>query len=171
MPHEIWISDLYMPMSQHFNNGFENYTKAQRFSVFALSASLFLISLTQNAFSIDSAGDRQMESVLALLLGWLDITDGQFSWFANPCLIASWLFLYANNLKISTFWSFAALCFSVSFLFYRNILSDEAGHHSLIISHDAGYWLWLSSCGIMFLGNLFFYLKGFRNTVKPQISV
>lgn len=137
-------------------------------TTFSLSALLFVISLTQNAYTTDGPGDNQMDAIIALLAGWYGVFYSQLSWFANPCLIIAWIFLLGNNIKIATFWSFLAFCFSVSFLFYKNIFIDEAEYQSKIISYNIGYWLWLSSCSIMLLGNLLFILLASRD--KKQRS-
>ena len=46
---------------------------------------------------------------------------------------------------------------ALSFLFFSQIISDEAGNYSKITSYKLGYWLWVLSSLIMFAGNFWLY--------------
>ncbi|MFK7049096.1 hypothetical protein FLACOL_01838 [Flavobacterium columnare] len=123
--------------------------------IVSLSLILLLMSLTQNAYYIaemkDSIGSFGLTS---FLLGWFDIFGPGISWLANPLLIISWIVLIFKNSKISLYLSFMAVVFSLSFLFFKEIIVNEAGEKSEIIVYGNGYWLWLSSCVLNFFGNI-----------------
>ncbi|CAM1347999.1 hypothetical protein [Tenacibaculum crassostreae] len=128
--------------------------------VVSISLILFLISLTQNSYFItgmkESVGSF---GLIALLFGWMGIFGAGISWIANPLLLISWRILFTEKWKLSFILSFSALFFSLIFLLFNEIIANEGGSKSSIIAYDTGYWLWLSSCGINFIGNLIFYRK------------
>lgn len=125
-----------------------------------LSIGIYIVALTQKCYcTIASCGD----SIMALIFGAIGAVFGgaALTWVANPLLLASW-FLMKKNLKLSLFFSLTSLLISISFLFFKKVISDEAGNFSQIISYELGYWLWVLSSFVMFLGNLlsyFFYSK------------
>ena len=121
-------------------------------SILLISISVFIFSLTQKCFcTASNCGD----SIVVLLFGFLGITTGgaAITWIANPALLISWIFI-KKDLKKSLIASIVASTFAVSFLFFESVISDEAGHYSKIINYKIGYWLWLSSCLIMLIGNI-----------------
>lgn len=127
--------------------------KVLKISIITLSFSLFFASLTQNAFFV---GENE-ESVgsfglIAFLLGWLNLFGAGISWLANPLLSLSWATLMFGNLKKALIFSALALLFSLSFMLFGDIIANEGGGHKPITDYDIGYYLWLSSCGINFLG-------------------
>lgn len=132
----------------------ENNTKKERTTIFIVSLLLFVISLSQTAFLTDSNGDNEMESILALLIGWMNIFGPGISWLANPLFLFSLLSLMANKLKWSLIFSFLAILFALSFLMFKTILISEAGHRGNITAYGIGYWLWISSFGICFLATI-----------------
>lgn len=75
------------------------------------------------------------------------------TWLANPLLITSWIVVNRNR-RLSFLTSTLAFVLSLSFLFFEEVISDEAGHYSKIISYESGYWLWLSSTVVMAMGNM-----------------
>jgi len=72
---------------------------------------------------------------------------------ANPFLILSWLLLTKSNKKTWVFGSLATV-FAVSFLSFKTIIDDEAGHYNQITNVGLGYWLWLTSCVVTLVGSL-----------------
>lgn len=102
----------------------------------SLSISLLAIALTQKCYcTTGSCGD----SIAALC------------WLANPLLILSWIFI--KNNKLSLIMSVLSTLIAISFLLFDEIIADEAGHYRRIIGYEIGYWLWVSSNGIMLFGN------------------
>lgn len=124
--------------------------------VLILSTLLFLASLTQYAYLTEGGsndgGDRAW---VLFLFGWLGTlsTGAGISWLANPLLIIAWITFYKEK-KIALPLSLGAVVMAASFLFFKTIITDEAGHEHAIISYCAGYWLWLSSCIVCFAGVL-----------------
>lgn len=120
-----------------------------------ISLVLLILSLTQNAFYVtDMKESVGSFGLIAFLLGWLDIFEAGISWLANPLLIISWIVLIFGRSKFSLIISLLAVIFSLSFLFFKDIILNEGTlDHGEIIAYGNGYWLWLSSCVINFLGN------------------
>ena len=138
----------------------ENKNRNLKKLIVSLSATLFLISLTQDTYYISEMKDSVGSfGLISFLLGWLDIFGPGISWLANPLLIISWFVLIYKNPKISLYLSFIAVVFSLSFLLFKDIIENEGGGKSEIIAYGNGYWLWLSSCFLNFFGNLIIYSK------------
>ena len=124
-----------------------------------LSIVLFLASLTQKCYCTTlSCAD----STMVLISGTVGFLFGgaALTWLANPLLVASWF--STKKPLLSLLFSSGALILSISFLFFNNIIVDEAGNYGQIISYRLGYWLWLSSNLVMFIGNVFGYFR-YRN--------
>ncbi|MBI1374301.1 MAG: hypothetical protein GC159_16415 [Phycisphaera sp.] len=116
------------------------------------SVLLFAASLTQDGFLISGENPRAWASCFGLLFfGWIGVLQGVFAWLANPLLISSWLLLKARRTR-SIMCALAALMFALSFLLYKEIVTDEAGGVSSITRYSAGYWLWVASIAIAVLG-------------------
>lgn len=118
---------------------------------------IFGLSLTQNAYTTDFAGGTKTTSRLALLTGWLGIIGFQavcLSWLANPLLIVTWI-LQRNQSKYALYTSILALILMISFLFFKKIMVNEAGHYGNIISYHLGYGLWLTSGILMVIASIF----------------
>ncbi len=124
----------------------------------AISAILLAASLTQTAFTIDKA-DGAWLAILAFLTGWMDLFGAGISWLANPLVVLSWIFLLCRKSKFALLAAFFSVLFALSFLCFRKIMSDEGGNFSKIVTYNAGYWLWLSSCIVSFAGSLILFLK------------
>jgi FtsH-binding integral membrane protein len=117
-----------------------------------LSFSLFGFFLFCKCYCIEN---DCTPSFFALLLGWM----GNISWLANPLLIIAW---YRLSKRKSNTWIFGLLAIlaSLSFLWFNKVLINEAGHYSSITKLEIGYWLWLFSCAITFIGStLIVYLR------------
>lgn len=131
--------------------------KYQKF-IKKLSISVFILALPFNAYYVTgmetSIGSL---SLVALLTGWLATLSASvagISWLANPFLILSWIYI-DKNIRISLATSTAALLFSILFLFADTIVVNENNNCENIISYGAGYYLWLASCCVIFLGSIF----------------
>lgn len=130
---------------------------------FIISIGLFLISLTQDCYCTTN---DCISSLAALIVGGLgfSLSPAGFSWLANLALFISWISV-KKNFKASIISSLIAAVFAVSFLFFHDIVSDEAGNSYVIVSYKLGYGLWLSSTCVMLIGN-FCRLILNRNTVN-----
>jgi hypothetical protein len=82
------------------------------------------------------------KGVWLLLLGWLGALGGMFEWFANPLLLVAWLLIFFRWPKTSLLLGICAMGLATSFLLRARI---KVLDHGPIVSHDAGYWLWIAS--------------------------
>ncbi|MBS1524320.1 MAG: hypothetical protein JST19_01650 [Bacteroidetes bacterium] len=130
------------------------------FIILGISLSIFVFSLSQDTFCIESGCRGQWDGAFIFLFGGLlsFASPAGLSWLANPFIIASWLTIKKNN-KASLVLSLLALLFSISFLFFKKVADDESGDLRQITTYQSGYWLWLSSIAIMAVGNLFLFIK------------
>ena len=96
-----------------------------------------------------------MGSVGFLLLG------AAFMWLANPFFIIGLVLLFRGS-KASKYFSFVAVCFSIGFLFFDQVIVNEAGHYYKLVSLKVGYWVWTSSCFLLFIASLIF-----RKHIEP----
>ncbi|MBT2621969.1 hypothetical protein [Chryseobacterium sp. ISL-6] len=119
--------------------------------VIIVSLAIFIISLTQTA--VYTKGN-EMHAFACFLLGWMDLFGEGVAWLANPLFFIALFFLLLKQVKISTVFSFLAICMSLYYLSAESITVDEAGHKSPIVSYGLGYYLWIASGLSLFIGNL-----------------
>ena len=114
---------------------------------------MFLASLTQKGFS--TAGEEPgswSPGLYLLLIGSLGMLAGVFEWFANPFLLAAWIFSWFGKNKIALPLALIAVGLIVAFLFRQTMIVSEAPTYAKITGYSAGYWLWLTSAVIATLG-------------------
>ena len=130
--------------------------------ILIFSSIIFILSLISNTYCTGNCQDTSY-GFLLLLIGWMGIFMGGagLCWLANPLLIVSWL-VYKND-KSSVILSGIALFIAGSFMFFDEIIIDEAGHYGKINKYLLGYYLWLFSIFIYFTGSLFIYLHKKRH--------
>ena len=115
-----------------------------------LSVIVFAASLTQNCYNIEAHDPKTSSPGLyLLLLGPIGVLYGIFEWLANPVLLAAWVFSFAGKSKIALLLGIAASALILAFLFRHTIVASEAPTYAKIIGYGAGYWLWLTSAGLM----------------------
>ena len=127
-----------------------------------LSVGLFIISLTQNPYCT-SQGCGETWSGLAILISGIFgffLCLANTTWLANPLIFFAW-FYAKKDPKTSLILSGIAGLLAISFLFFDNIITDEAGNISKIVAYKSGYWLWVSSMITMLLGNMVLYFRQF----------
>jgi len=118
-----------------------------------ISLLLFLLALSRECYLVNHKPSIGSFGLISFLLGWLNVSWSGISWLANPLLFLSYFFLFKNP-KWAIGFSFIALCFSLSFLFVDKIIIDEAGNSGKINGYLSGYWLWVSSIGVVFITSL-----------------
>ena len=118
-----------------------------------ISLIVFVASLTQKGFS--TAGEEPgswSPGLYLLLIGPLGLLTGVYEWFANPILLAAWIFSWFGKNKIALPLALVATALIVAFLFRQTMIVSEAPTYAKITSYAAGYWLWLASAIIATLG-------------------
>jgi|GEM_PF-640050 len=138
---------------------------------FLISLILFLASLSQNAFFVTNMRESIGSfGLIAFLLGWMNIYGAGISWIANPLLLTSWITLFSKKWKSPMILSFFAVLFSLSFLLFHEISTNEGGSKSKIIAYDFGYRLWLASCTINFIGNLIIHSGEVKTFITEKLK-
>ncbi len=124
--------------------------------IIAISIGLYLLSLTRECYC---TGDDCADSLLVLLTGWLGVVFGGagLSWLANPLILVAWIST-KQQYKYAWLISVVAVLFCCSFLFFHQVMADEAGHFKTVTQIKSGYWIWLGSALTMMIGNLFLLL-------------
>ncbi|MEJ8816458.1 hypothetical protein [Lacibacter sp. H407] len=120
--------------------------KSLKLFLLILCITCFVVSLFLLPFTI--FGDNAKPWPIGLwcfLFGWLTVGKvGGISWLANPLLILSW-FMFKRNIKVAIGLSFASTIFCSSFLFFDEVVINEAGLSGKIASTGIGYYFWLAS--------------------------
>ena len=125
-------------------------------AVFVCSLALFILALTEKSYCTNAGcGD----SAAVFLAGVLGVYYGGacLVWLANPIFILSWVL--NEYLKWSILLSFIALLIALSFLRFNEIIDDEGGNIRQIISYQNGYWFWIASMVVTFIGNILRYIR------------
>lgn len=108
----------------------------------------FLACLTQDAFYLSGDNPTSWSNGLGLLFfGWM----GHASWFANPAVIAAWLFFGFHRTKMSLAMSACALAAALSFLQTETLVVSTRPDTESVVGYGMGYWLWLASISAAFL--------------------
>lgn len=116
----------------------------------SLTLVLFTASLFLNTFyTIENTDSVGALGIFALLFGFFSMN---ISWYANPCLLISLLQLKRGKYKKAFIYSSLSVLLGLSFLFYTTIMVNEGGRKSEIVAYGIGYWFWLSSLVINFIG-------------------
>lgn len=151
---------------------------------------LFIASLTQKCYCL---GDQCGDSIAAFLFGWLGVLlelghvatfimekiQGQdtifnykigatLSWLANPLIIISFVTLRFSP-KTTIVISVLSTLIILSFLLFRFVIANEAGHYNEITSYKLGYYLWLLSSLTMLTGSIYLTTKRTDNEEKNAL--
>ena len=133
--------------------------KTLRVGVVISSFVIFFISCFSKCFC---TATFCADSFQALLSGWLVVMSGAgVAWLANPLLLITWILLLRNN-KFALLLSIFATLLSLSFLGIDEVPINEAGGIEKIIKIEIGYWLWLFSCLITFIGSISLKILKFK---------
>jgi hypothetical protein len=123
-----------------------------RNAILLFSIGLFVISLTQPCYCTETSCGYSAFVLITGALGFI-LSGAALVWLANPFLLVSWFYIRRAP-KLSLRFSLIAFSIALSFLFFKQVMLNEAGDYGKIINYQLGYWLWLSSSFIMLLGNL-----------------
>ena len=133
-----------------------------RYGALGLSVLLYLSCLPLEAFCVNSACSG-WPGYGILIFGPLGliVSATNWTWLANPVLFGAWAMLAAVEFERTLVSRFAALvlgsvafAISISFLFQRKIVTNEAGILFPITGYRIGYWLWLSSIAVCCFGSV-----------------
>ena len=111
-----------------------------------LSVTLLAIGLLPDAVTLATGnGTKTYAGLPCLLLG---VFSGEPSWWANPFLAASWVFLLSWRPRAAAVSSVVAGLLAASFLLPsgRRLLIDATGAKGPVVAVGAGFWCWLASC-------------------------
>jgi len=115
-----------------------------------VSVIVFAASLTQKCFYTEVHISKPPPAGWYLLLiGLIGVFGGYFEWLANPVLLAAWVFSFAGKNKAALLLGILASAFMVAFLFRHAMIAREAPTYEKIVGYGAGYWLWLTSAGLV----------------------
>jgi len=136
--------------------------------ILIISILLFAVSLTQPAFYTSARQpDGWANSVGLLLIGWTGTLVGGagLAWIANPLIFFAWTRF--KKRKTAVVLSGIATIAAASFLMFDSIITGEDGNYSKITERKVGYWLWLISIAVFFIGTTVSYFindyqKGYR---------
>lgn len=137
--------------------------------ILIISISLFIFSLSQKCFCTERDCGEDWEGAALLIsgsFGFFSCPVG-FVWLANPTLLYAWIYLNKKP-KNSFIASLIAFAICISFMFFPEMMVNEAGSYSRIIGYKLGYWLWTSSSLVLLIGNLRNYWL--RKRVNPVLS-
>ena len=120
-----------------------------------VSLLLYLLCLPFDAFCVqgECSGWPGYGILIFGPLGLL-ASPTNWTWLANPILLAAWMMLAVQARILSAPLSLAAFVIAISFLFQREIMTNEAGILFPITGYRIGYWIWLSSIAVCFLGSI-----------------
>ena len=117
---------------------------------------LFLAAMPMESFCTPGSCS-EWRSYALLFMGWLDLyahPRAGYVWLANPALLTAWWALRKERKNVAMALGFAALVLSASFLGVPEVLVDEQRPPQPVVGYQLGYWLWLASCAVTFIGAL-----------------
>jgi hypothetical protein len=92
-------------------------------------------------------------------MGLIGVFAGYFEWLANPVLLAAWIFSFAGKNKVALLLGILSAALMFAFLFRHMMIASEAPTYEKIVGYGAGYWLWLTSAGLMIVSGATGLLK------------
>ena len=129
-----------------------------RYGPLSVSFMLYLLCLPLDAFCVEGSGWPGYGILLFGPLGML-LSSTNWTWVANPILLAAWIMLGVGARILSAVLSLAAFVIAISFMFQLEIMTNASGHLFAVTCYRFGYWLWLSSMAVCCLGSM--------ATIKP----
>ncbi len=135
-----------------------------------ISLVFFLISLTQQSYCTNDDYGSYGSGFVCVVFGVLGLAIGGafLIWLTNPFLLISWFFTRKNPI-VACIVSGISLAIALSFLFFDEIMINEAGHYGTITGYALGYWLWVLSIATVFIGSAKNHLELQSAKTKKQL--
>lgn len=109
-----------------------------------VSLLLYATALIVPAYTTEHHGRAQTHfGIEAVLVGWLGVAAGHFSWFANVFLVFAWCLRVRIGINLPFVSAVLALAVALTFLSSTGI--GKPGVGSVKFHPTAGYFLWLAS--------------------------
>ena len=90
-----------------------------------------------------------------ILIGWLGVISGHFSWFANIFILVGIKNLYQSRFERAGIYGSISFLLVLSFWLADDIMVNENGNSETIEFYLIGYWLWLAASLSILLGAVF----------------
>ena len=120
----------------------------------SVSLLLYLLCLPFDAFCVSGQCSEPGYSIVLFGPLGLLLSITNWTWLANPTLFAAWITQVLGARILSAALSWAAFVIAISFLFQRDIMTNEAGILFPITGYKIGYWIWLSSIAVCCFGSM-----------------
>jgi hypothetical protein len=109
----------------------------------AISLVLFIVSLTQECYTVNGSPSVGSFGLIAFMLGWMNYSLSGLCWLANPFFILACIFRKKD--KPALIFAVLAVILAASFLLVNDVVINEAGQTGKVDGHLPGYWFWLAS--------------------------
>jgi len=126
------------------------------------SLAMYAACLFFPAFYIGITHEPQ-GSLSLLLMGWVGLLEGHFSWFANLCYLVA--ILNYRRPDVSAGVGFMALFIALTFLFHDDIMVSAAPAYKKIVGYGYGYFLWVTAIGLFSIAQL---MKALPRNSPPE---
>lgn len=110
---------------------------------------MYLLSLSMNGMYANGVATSGLN---ILWLGWLGIIDGVVAWYANPCLLLSFVLLLKLPDASGKF-ALLGFCLGASALSIQHMVVDESGNQ-VAVTLGAAYYLWLACFPVAYLASV-----------------
>lgn len=127
-----------------------------------ISIAVFLSCFIFDAVYIDDTY-KAIQPLNLLVIGWVGVIAGYLSWLANPLYVVA---ILSRKNKIIISLSIASLSCALFFLTKERLVVSEASTTESIVAYGFGYFLWVLSIAILFIGEV---LKYYKISNKNQI--
>ena len=127
-----------------------------RMAIIAIATGLWVLSLALPALTVIHRRDvtSTLPGIMVFFLGWMGIDQGHVGWYANLVApIALILLLFGQEIVATPFAILALGLALSSFTMSFNPVFFYDGD-KLLDSYNLGFWVWLSSDGVLFAGCL-----------------
>lgn len=128
-----------------------------------LSLFFFILAIIFPTYCIENRCSDYLDGLGLVLIGWLSILNEDLfiCWLANPLLLLAWVL---PNIKVKRIFACVAVLCALYFLNFETMIINEAGHKGKITSYGLGYYFWITSMIVYFIGITFKSLKFFNIT-------